>query len=71
MPEENEKDLADIPKNITGALKIHTVRWIDQVLDLALERPLAPAQARGEQGAGESDVPREGAADENAPVRPH
>jgi ATP-dependent Lon protease len=71
IPEENEKDLADIPKNITGALKIHTVRWIDQVLDLALERPLAPAQARGEQGAGESDVPREGAADENAPVRPH
>ncbi|HXS74331.1 MAG TPA: endopeptidase La [Rhodanobacteraceae bacterium] len=74
IPEENEKDLADIPKNITGALKIHPVRWIDQVLDLALERPLGPAQARDEQHAGENDAAHEGgheAADENAPVRPH
>jgi ATP-dependent Lon protease len=70
IPEENEKDLADIPKNITGALKIHPVRWIDQVLDIALERALEPAQARVEQQPGASDVPRE-AGDENAPVRPH
>ena len=42
IPEENKKDLAEIPKNITAALKIHPVRWIDQVLDLALERPLPP-----------------------------
>jgi ATP-dependent Lon protease len=70
IPEENEKDLADIPKNITGALKIHTVRWIDQVLDLALERPLEPSQARVEQKPGASDVPHE-AGDENAPARPH
>ncbi|MGH8111444.1 MAG: endopeptidase La [Rhodanobacteraceae bacterium] len=42
IPDENKKDLAEIPKNITDALTIHPVRWIDQVLDLALERPLAP-----------------------------
>ena len=42
IPEENKKDLAEIPKNITDALTIHPVRWIDQVLDLALERPLTP-----------------------------
>ncbi|MGH8154961.1 MAG: endopeptidase La [Rhodanobacteraceae bacterium] len=42
IPDENKKDLAEIPKNITEALTIHPVRWIDQVLDLALERPLAP-----------------------------
>ncbi|MDO1528694.1 endopeptidase La [Fulvimonas sp. R45] len=42
IPEENEKDLADIPANITGSLDIHPVRWIDQVLDIALERPLQP-----------------------------
>jgi ATP-dependent Lon protease len=42
IPEENKKDLVEIPKNITDALTIHPVRWIDQVLDLALERPLAP-----------------------------
>ena len=42
IPEENEKDLADIPKNVTQGLKIIPVRWIDQVLDIALERPLHP-----------------------------
>ncbi|OZB59106.1 MAG: endopeptidase La [Lysobacterales bacterium 14-68-21] len=42
IPEENKKDLADIPANITRSLEIHPVRWIDQVLDIALERPLHP-----------------------------
>ncbi|KRG68074.1 endopeptidase La [Pseudoxanthomonas dokdonensis] len=46
IPEENRKDLADIPDNVTQGLKIIPVRWIDEVLDLALERPLAPASAR-------------------------
>ena len=36
IPEENRKDLADIPKNVTGALEIHPVKWIDEVLALAL-----------------------------------
>ncbi|MBU6249076.1 MAG: endopeptidase La [Xanthomonadaceae bacterium] len=48
IPEENKKDLADIPANITRSLEIHPVRWIDQVLDIALERPLHPA-ASGEE----------------------
>ena len=43
IPEENRKDLADIPANVTGHLKIVPVKWIDEVLDLALERPLAVA----------------------------
>jgi len=38
IPKENEKDLVDIPKNIKDRLDIHAVRWIDQVLELALER---------------------------------
>src|SRR3546814_8924287 len=42
IPEENRKDLADIPKNVTETMKIVPVKWIDEVLDLALERPLAP-----------------------------
>jgi len=45
IPEENRKDLADIPKNVTDDLKIVPVKWIDEVLDLALERPLAAVQA--------------------------
>ncbi|MEO7917631.1 MAG: endopeptidase La, partial [Dokdonella sp.] len=43
IPDDNAKDLADIPKNVTGSLKIIPVRWIDEVLDIALERPLTPS----------------------------
>jgi ATP-dependent Lon protease len=38
IPEENVKDLADIPDNIKGKLNIEPVRWIDDVLKHALER---------------------------------
>ncbi len=38
VPEENVKDLADIPDNIKNKLDIHPVKWIDQVLQIALER---------------------------------
>ena len=36
IPEENERDLVDIPKNIKQHLEIKPVRWIDEVLELAL-----------------------------------
>jgi len=45
IPEENVKDLIDIPDNIKSKLDIHPVRWIDQVLDLALERKPEPLEA--------------------------
>jgi len=38
IPQENVKDLVEIPDNIKGKLEIHPVKWIDQVLDYALER---------------------------------
>ncbi len=38
IPEENTKDLVEIPDNIKNRLDIHPVKWIDQVLELALER---------------------------------
>ncbi|MBA0916232.1 MAG: endopeptidase La [Nitrosospira sp.] len=38
IPEENVKDLAEIPENIKNQLDIQPVKWIDQVLNLALER---------------------------------
>ncbi len=38
IPEDNVKDLAEIPENIKSRLDIHPVKWIDQVLGLALER---------------------------------
>jgi ATP-dependent Lon protease len=67
IPEENRKDLADIPKNVTESLKIMPVRWIDEVLDIALERPIAPTDARGET---EAVRPREDRPVET-PARPH
>ncbi|MBP6367770.1 MAG: endopeptidase La [Nitrosomonas sp.] len=37
IPEKNVKDLTDIPPNIKNQLTIYPVKWIDQVIDLALE----------------------------------
>ncbi|HHW4681009.1 MAG TPA: endopeptidase La [Xylella taiwanensis] len=45
IPEENRRDLADIPANVTRGLMIVPVKWIDEVLDLALESPLSPKVA--------------------------
>ncbi len=42
IPEENVKDLADIPDNVKNHLEIVPVRWIDKVLELALERQPEP-----------------------------
>jgi ATP-dependent Lon protease len=39
IPQENVRDLAEMPDNIKNRLEIIPVRWIDQVLELALERP--------------------------------
>ncbi|MBK9160354.1 MAG: endopeptidase La [Nitrosomonadales bacterium] len=47
IPEENTKDLAEIPDNIKNKLDIHPVKWIDQVFEMALERKPEPS--------GESD----------------
>ncbi len=40
IPKENERDLEEIPKNVVADLEIHPVRWVDEVLDLALEKPV-------------------------------
>ena len=41
IPEENRKDLADIPANVTEDLEIIPVKWIEQALDIALVKPLS------------------------------
>ncbi len=40
VPKDNEKDLADIPKNVLDAMKVHLVETMDEVLRTALEGPL-------------------------------
>ena len=42
IPEENVKDLADIPDNVKQGLEIVPVKWIDKVLAVALERQPVP-----------------------------
>ena len=63
IPEENRKDLADIPKNVTQGLKIIPVKWIDEVLDIALVRALAPDSSPDPSGDGSGEtVLKEGVA---------
>ena len=44
LPRENEKDLADVPKNVLEALKVELVEHIDEVLKIALVAPPSPQQ---------------------------
>jgi ATP-dependent Lon protease len=50
IPLENERDLAEIPKNVKHNLKVRPVRWIDEVFELALEHMPFPADRSGEGG---------------------
>ena len=42
IPAENERNLQEVPDNIKESLNIHCVKWVDEVLDLALERRPEP-----------------------------
>ncbi|VTU33309.1 Lon protease [Variovorax sp. PBS-H4] len=42
IPEENAKDLQDIPENVKNGLEIVPVKWIDKVLEIALEKQPTP-----------------------------
>jgi ATP-dependent Lon protease len=43
LPQENEKDMADVPENLRSTMKFHFVENMDQVLQIALERSLPEA----------------------------
>ena len=45
LPKDNEKDLADIPKNVLDQLSIYMVEGMDEVLKIALSGPLLPLTA--------------------------
>src|SRR5258708_493280 len=47
LPKDNEKDLAEIPQEILSSLKMHFVETIDEVLQVALERPIVPLVGTG------------------------
>src|SRR6266704_2992229 len=48
LPQDNEKDVAEVPENLRNAMKLHFVDTMDQVLAVALEQPLT---ALGEEPA--------------------
>lgn len=64
IPESNVKDLVEIPENIKNNLHIHPVKWIDQVLELALETMPKPLEDKVEI----STVAPEANIDINAPI---
>ena len=71
IPEENEKDLAEIPRNVTDKLEIHPVTWIDEVLEYALTEQPTPRE--GDSGLdltakSSSDPAAESGSDQ---IRPH
>ncbi|VWX63443.1 DNA-binding ATP-dependent protease La [Burkholderiales bacterium 8X] len=65
IPEENAKDLQDIPENVKNGLEIVPVKWIDKVLEIALEKaptPLSDEEAAA-SAAAVAELARRRAAD--------
>jgi ATP-dependent Lon protease len=72
IPDDNTKDLAEIPQNIKESLEIKPVKWIDEVLQVALKHMPAPvAGASDAARASDKPRPRRVAKRANKQVRAH
>ena len=72
IPDDNTKDLAEIPQNIKDNLEIKPVKWIDEVLQVALKHMPAPITAAPEPSRGnDKPRPRRVAKRANKQVRAH
>ena len=71
IPHENERDLQEVPNNIKENLDIRPVKWIDEVLAIALERLPEPldddAYLAGSENFGRSDETGQESKDANRP----
>ncbi|WP_286233071.1 endopeptidase La [Thalassotalea sediminis] len=47
IPKDNERDLKEIPDNVKADLAIHPVKWIEEVLEIALEHPVEKVKIAG------------------------
>ena len=56
IPEQNLKDLVDIPSNVKDSLNIIPVRWIDQVIELALTRQPSKKKGKAKTSHGAEEV---------------
>ena len=71
IPSENEKDLAEVPKEVKSKLHIRPVRWIDEVLEVALTRQ-PEALPTAEEGEGvETEPAKRVTPGEGDATRPH
>ncbi len=61
LPKENEKDIAEVPENLRGEMKLHFVDTMDDVLALALERPLPSVEVEVPQQLPTMPTTSEGA----------
>jgi ATP-dependent Lon protease len=72
IPEENERDLKEMPDNIKANLSIVPVKWIDEVLQIALERMPEPLVGEVESRAEEAQTPADGSRDDgDLAISPH
>ena len=77
IPEENERDLKEIPDNVKENLTILPVKWMDDVLEIALERlpvPLVHERAVAEKkklGAERDVLPEVVPPEGEVPINPH
>jgi ATP-dependent Lon protease len=51
LPKDNEKDLADIPKNVLDSLNVYMVETMDEVLNIALAEPLTRLQVSADDAS--------------------
>ena len=68
IPAENEKDLKEIPDNVKSKLQIHPVKWIEEVLQIALERMPEPYVGDGETLMQDSEITGK---NKSQPLSPH
>ncbi|HOP15500.1 MAG TPA: endopeptidase La [Gammaproteobacteria bacterium] len=71
IPHENERDLVEMPKNIKQHLDIKPVRWIDEVLEIALAERPKPRQPKDADEVKSADAKEENAEDANDALRHH
>ena len=72
IPEENEKDLEDIPENVKTGLKIVPVSDINEVLAIALTRPLSPIEwSEADEAALQASLSGQPGNQATDPARPH
>ena len=70
IPDENVRDLKEIPDNIKESLEIRPVKWIDEVLDIALEYAPDPS-AENAPGKAASSKAKEDASDVTERINTH